>query len=113
MTANARTIRQLPLTIEGMSGLVEIRGEVYLSRSVFEELNKYRRDAGEREFANPRNAAAGSIRLLDPRQAAERKLAVWCYQLARADGHDEESRGLPGIGSAGLRPPGQPRARAV
>ncbi len=91
VTANARTIRQLPLVVEGLPPVVEIRGEVYLARSVFDELNRERRDAGEREFANPRNAAAGAIRLLDPRQASRRRLGVWCYQLARADGHEEDS----------------------
>ena len=91
VTANARSIRQLPLVVEGLPPVVEIRGEVYLARSVFDELNRERREAGEREFANPRNAAAGAIRLLDPRQASRRRLGVWCYQLARADGHNEDS----------------------
>ncbi len=91
VTANARTIRQLPLIVEGLPSTVEIRGEVYLARSVFDELNRERRTAGEREFANPRNAAAGAIRLLDPRQASRRRLGVWCYQLARADGHGKDS----------------------
>jgi DNA ligase (NAD+) len=91
VTANARSIRQLPLAVEGLPPVVEIRGEVYLARSVFDELNRERRDLGEREFANPRNAAAGAIRLLDPRQASRRRLGVWCYQLARADGHEEDS----------------------
>jgi len=91
VTANARTIRQLPLIVEGLPPTVEIRGEVYLARSVFDELNRQRRAASEREFANPRNAAAGAIRLLDPREASRRRLGVWCYQLARADGHEEDS----------------------
>ncbi len=91
VTANARTIRQLPLQVDGLPEMVEIRGEVYLARSVFDDLNRDRRRAGEREFANPRNAAAGAIRLLDPREASRRRLAVWCYQLARADGHEEDS----------------------
>jgi DNA ligase (NAD+) len=91
VTANARTIRQLPLQVDGLPEMVEIRGEVYLARSVLDELNRDRRAAGDREFANPRNAAAGAIRLLDPREASRRRLAVWCYQLARADGHQEDS----------------------
>ena len=91
VTANARTIRQLPLQVDGLPELVEVRGEVYLARSVFDELNRLRSAAGEREFANPRNAAAGAIRLLDPREASKRRLAVWCYQLARAEGHEEDS----------------------
>jgi DNA ligase (NAD+) len=89
VTANVRTIRQLPLEVDGLPPLVEIRGEVYLARSVFLELNLERRQANEREFANPRNAAAGAIRLLDSREAARRRLSVWCYQLAR--GADQES----------------------
>jgi len=91
VTANARTIRQLPLQVDGLPEMVEVRGEVYLARSVLDDLNRDRRAEGEREFANPRNAAAGAIRLLDPREASRRRLGVWCYQLARADGHEEDS----------------------
>ena len=91
VTANARTIRQLPLQVDGLPEMVEVRGEVYLARSVFDDLNRDRRAEGEREFANPRNAAAGAIRLLDPREASRRHLGVWCYQLARSDGHEEDS----------------------
>ncbi len=90
VTANARTIRSVPLTIEPVLPLLEVRGEVYMPRSVFRELNRKRRAAGEPEFANPRNATAGSIRLLDPREAARRKLAVWCYQVARIEGRTLE-----------------------
>ncbi len=86
VTANARTIRELPLTLppEGPER-AEIRGEVYMARSVFDRLNAARRSRGEQEFANPRNATAGSIRLLDSREAARRHLSVWCYQLVEAD----------------------------
>ena len=84
VTANARTIRQLPLEVPGLPPVVEIRGEVYIARSVLEALNSKRRTAGEREFANPRNAAAGAIRSLDPRDASRRRPSVWCFQLARA-----------------------------
>jgi DNA ligase (NAD+) len=90
VTANARTIRRLPLELEGLPPQVEIRGEVYLPRSVFAELNTERRSAGEREFANPRNAAAGSIRLLDSRAASRRRLSLWCYQVVGiAGGHSQ------------------------
>ncbi len=104
VTANARTIRQLPLEVEGLTQLAEVRGEVYLPRSVLEELNEERRAAGEREFANPRNAAAGSIRLLDPGQTSARRLAIWCYQLVRAEGHAEDSHvtSLEWLGSLGF-----------
>jgi len=98
VSANVRTIRQVPLRIEGAPRLLEVRGEVYMPRSVFSELNRGRREAGEAEFANPRNATAGSIRLLDPRQAAGRRLALWCYQVARVEGVElhshSESLGL-------------------
>ncbi len=91
VTANARTIRGLPLEIDGAPALVEVRGEVFMPRSVFELLNRRRREAGETEFANPRNATAGAIRLLDPRETARRRLSVWCYQLERAEGWRQDS----------------------
>ena len=103
VTANARTIRGLPLVLEGAPSLLEVRGEVYMARSTFDALNRIRSDAGESEFANPRNATAGSIRLLDSREAARRRLSVWCYQLARAPnhestGHIEDLRWLTKLG---------------
>ncbi len=88
VTVNARTIRSVPLTIAEPIQLLEVRGEVYMPRSVFRELNRRRREAGDPEFANPRNATAGSIRMLDSRETARRRLAVWCYQVARVDGRD-------------------------
>jgi DNA ligase (NAD+) len=91
VTTNARTIRQLPLEVDGLPSLVEIRGEVYLAKSTLEKLNRERRKDGRREFANPRNAAAGAIRLLDSREASRRRLGLWCYQVARAEGHEEDS----------------------
>jgi len=91
VTANARTIRGLPLEVDGLPPFIEIRGEVYLPRSVFAELNEERRSAGEREFANPRNAAAGSIRLLDSRAASRRRLALWCYQVAQSGAGEQQS----------------------
>ena len=91
VTTNARTIRQLPLEVDGLPSLAEIRGEVYLAKSVLDELNRERRESGEREFANPRNAAAGAIRLLDSREASRRRLGLWCYQVARTEGFEEDS----------------------
>ncbi len=91
VTANARTIRGLPLEVDGFPPRIEIRGEVYLPRSVFSELNNERRSAGEREFANPRNASAGSIRLLDSRAASRRRLALWCYQVVQTGSHELQS----------------------
>lgn len=91
VTANVRTIRSLPLGFDMGPTRLEVRGEVFMARSVFAQLNRERREQGEGEFANPRNATAGSIRLLDSRQAARRRLSVWCYQLVRADGHQSTS----------------------
>lgn len=91
VTANVRTIRTLPLEVGELPPLVEVRGEVFLPRSVFDGINRERRAAGEREFANPRNAAAGSVRLLDSREAARRRLGLWCYQVARTDGRTLQS----------------------
>jgi len=91
VTANARTIRGLPLVLEGVPPLLEVRGEVYMARSTLAELNEERRASGEPELANPRNATAGSIRLLSSREAAHRRLSVWCYQLGRAQGREPHS----------------------
>ena len=82
VTANVRTIRALPLMLNaGPEGLVEVRGEVYLPRAAFERTNREREDAGEPIFANPRNAAAGTMRHLDPKLVAHRGLAAFTYQL--------------------------------
>ncbi len=104
VTSNARTIRALPLVLEDAPELLEVRGEVYMPRSVFAELNRRRRREGEPEFANPRNAAAGSIRLLDPAEAARRRLSVWCYQVARIRGVElgRHSEGLELLAALGF-----------
>src|SRR3954452_19403152 len=69
VTTNVRTIRALPLTLRnGPAGRIEVRGEVYLPRTSFERMNREREEAGEPLFANPRNAAAGTMRNLDPAQ---------------------------------------------
>jgi len=88
VTSNIKTIRQVPtrLLTKGPPKVVEIRGEVYMPVSAFRDLNKYREESGESVFANPRNAAAGSIRQLDPAIAANRNLAVFCYQLGHQEG---------------------------
>ncbi|MBN1940463.1 MAG: NAD-dependent DNA ligase LigA, partial [Candidatus Aminicenantes bacterium] len=80
VTGNVRTIRSLPLRISDRRE-VEVRGEVYLPFTSFREINKLREDRGEPLFANPRNAAAGSIRLLDPREVAARRLDAFFYTL--------------------------------
>jgi DNA ligase (NAD+) len=81
VTHNLRTVKAIPLAIDDAPELVEVRGEVYFPRKGFEELNERRAAAGEPAFANPRNAAAGTIRQLDPQIAAERPLSVWCYGI--------------------------------
>jgi len=80
VTANVRTIRTLPLTVAEARPL-EIRGEVYLSRGAFERLNQSREEDGLPLFANPRNAASGSLRLLDSKETARRRLSAWIYQV--------------------------------
>lgn len=87
VSSNVRTIRSLPLAIDG-AGEVEVRGEVYLSFKSFRAINREREEAGEALFANPRNAAAGSIRLLDPREVASRNLSIFLYYLF-IDGQEE------------------------
>lgn len=80
ITENMKTIRSLPLKIEDQSFL-ELRGEIYLSKSEFERINKARLENDEDPFANPRNAAAGSVRQLDTKVAAERRLSILVYDL--------------------------------
>jgi len=83
ITANLRTIRSIPLTLrERIAGRVDVRGEVYLPTASFEATNRERGERGEPLFANPRNAAAGAVRQLDPKQTAGRNLAMWAYSCA-------------------------------
>jgi len=82
LTANVRTIRAIPLALCSRSpGPLEVRGEVYLPRAAFERMNREREDAGEPLFMNPRNAAAGTMRNLDPALVAKRGLAAFTYQI--------------------------------
>lgn len=81
VTENLRTVRSLPLRIENAPERLIVRGEVYMSRAVFNELNALREINGEKLLANPRNAAAGSIRQLDPKIAASRKLDIICFNI--------------------------------
>ena len=95
VTHNLRTIKSIPLRIDGAPELIEVRGEVYFPRSGFARLNEQRTAAGEPAFANPRNAAAGTIRQLDPRIAADRPLSIWAYGIGVRRGiehatHDDE-----------------------
>jgi DNA ligase (NAD+) len=90
VTPNVATITSVPHQLQGaptsIPGIVEVRGEVYLPLSAFEEMNERQRSEGLKFFANPRNAAAGSLRQKDPRVTAERPLAFLAYQLGRIDG---------------------------
>jgi DNA ligase (NAD+) len=82
VTSNVRTIRAIPLRLrDAVPGRIEVRGEVYLPRSAFEKMNKERAEAGELLFANPRNAAAGALRNLDPSLVSKRGLGAFTYQL--------------------------------
>lgn len=84
VTANLRTIESLPLRLYGedVPDFIEVRAEVFMPREVFEKLNEQKRLEGEVEWANPRNAAAGSLKLLDPQEVAKRQLAIVCYGIA-------------------------------
>ena len=83
VTANVRAIHAVPLRLKGdAAGRVEVRGEVYLPRRRFDEINRERSEAGETVFANPRNAAAGTIRNLDPALVARRGLSAFFYQVS-------------------------------
>ncbi|HVP90791.1 MAG TPA: NAD-dependent DNA ligase LigA [Terriglobales bacterium] len=90
VTANVKTLRSLPLVIDDRRE-VEVRGEVYLPFESFRALNREREEAGEPLFANARNAAAGSLRLLDPRLVASRNLSVFLYYLF-TDGREEPTQ---------------------
>ena len=89
VTQNVRTIRSVPLRLKSneidIPSAVEVRGEVYLPLRVFEETNAEREEEGEARFANPRNAAAGAIRQLDPKLVASRRLEMFPYQLLVTD----------------------------
>ena len=91
VTENLRTVRSLPLHIDNAPERLIVRGEVYMSRSVFEELNARREINGESPLANPRNAAAGSMRQLDPKVAASRKLDIICFNLQYSSGEPYET----------------------
>ncbi|MBA3904488.1 MAG: DNA ligase [Rhodocyclaceae bacterium] len=88
VTGNLRTVRSIPLRLQGGHPLrlLEVRGEVLMLRRDFEKMNERARAAGEKEFANPRNAAAGSLRQLDPRITAQRPLRFYAYALAGLEG---------------------------
>jgi DNA ligase (NAD+) len=86
VTHNLRTIGSIPLRAQDVPALLEVRGEVYMSLADFAALNERRAAAGEPTFMNPRNSAAGTIRQLDPADARERPLSMWCYQVGVVEG---------------------------
>ena len=86
VTHNIRTIASVPQRLEGAPPLVEVRGEVYMTLSDFAALNERRAERGLSTFMNPRNSAAGTIRQLDPRLAAERPLSFWAYGVGALEG---------------------------
>jgi DNA ligase (NAD+) len=109
ITENLRTVRSLPLRLLSPRGkppsLLEVRGEVYMARKDFAELNQRRDDEGEPPFANPRNAAAGSLRQLDSSITASRRLDVFLYAAGRVEGKEFETHWdvLQALRSWGLR----------
>lgn len=107
VTHNVRTIATVPLQLSRPIDLVA-EGEVYLTRSGFKKLNAVRQAQGESEFANPRNAAAGSIRQLDPKIAAERPLGVFVYDVAMTEEEFPESQSDELVYLAGLGLPVNP-----
>ncbi|HUY17594.1 MAG TPA: NAD-dependent DNA ligase LigA [Candidatus Binataceae bacterium] len=116
VTANIRTIKSVPLTLMRPAhhkppALLEVRGEVILPRRAFERLNQERIANGEPPFANPRNAAAGSLRQIDPKVSAARPLEIFCHTPGAMDGIEYKSQAefLAGIKALGLRT--NPRTR--
>jgi len=101
VTQNVRTIDTIPLKLIGSDypKLLEVRGEVIMTKSGFNKLNEVQRKKGEKTFANPRNAAAGSLRQLDSKITAERPLAFYCYALGKTEGYKSQ----PGTHSATLK----------
>ena len=86
VTENLRTVRSIPMRLENAPARLIVRGEVFMPKAVFSQLNEQREQRGEALFANPRNAAAGSLRQLDPRIAAQRRLDILVFNLQLAEG---------------------------
>lgn len=108
VTANVRTIRSIPLTLkvpegEAVPELLDVRGEVYMPRQAFMRLNEQRAERGESEFANPRNAAAGSLRQLDPQVTANRSLSFFAYYLVGEGAQPKHSESLALLARYGFK----------
>ena len=113
ITANLRTIRSIPLRLEfeaktPVPDLLEVRGEVYMPRKAFEKLNVQRREDGDEPFANPRNACAGSLKQLNPKLTAQRRLDIVLYGLGAVQGAprpDTHAKSLQWLKKLGLKTP--------
>ena len=108
VTANVRTIRSIPLTLKVPDGetvpeLLDVRGEVYMPRQAFMRLNEQRAERGESEFANPRDAAAGSLRQLDPQVTASRSLSFFAYYLVGEGAQPKHSESLALLAHYGFK----------
>ena len=108
VTANVRTIRSIPLTLkvpegEAVPELLDVRGEVYMPRQAFMRLNEQRAERGKSEFANPRNAAAGSLRQLDPQVTASRSLSFFAYYLVGEGAQPKHSESLALLARYGFK----------
>ena len=108
VTANVRTIRSIPLTLKVPDGetvpeLLDVRGEVYMPRQAFMRLNEQRAERGESEFANPRNAAAGSLRQLGPQVTASRSLSFFAYYLVGEGAQPKHSESLALLAHYGFK----------
>lgn len=108
VTANVRTIRSIPLTLkvpegEAVPELLDVRGEVYMPRQAFMRLNEQRAERGESEFANPRNAAAGSLRQLDPQVTGSRSLSFFAYYLVGEGAQPKHSESLALLARYGFK----------
>ena len=91
VTENLKTVKSIPLSIHDVPGTLIVRGEVYMPKKVFHALNEEREKRGEALFANPRNAAAGSLRQLDPKIAAQRRLDIAVFNIQWAENEDFHS----------------------
>jgi DNA ligase (NAD+) len=116
VTANARTIRTIPLKLRGggWPQVLEVRGEIFMTAAGFERLNQTQAASGEKLFSNPRNAAAGGMRQLDPKITASRPLTMYCYGLGEMDegaGPDKHAELYVWLASFGL--PVSPEVRVV
>ena len=87
VTQNLKTIKSIPMKLTEKVPFLEVRGEVYISKENFRKVNEQREEREELVFANPRNAAAGSLRQLDPKVAAERKMDIFVFNIQKIEGH--------------------------